>query len=102
MFVYILECSDGSYYTGVTNSIWIRFDQHQRGMHPESYTYSRRPVKLVYFQTFNSPLPAIAYEKKIKKWSHAKKKALIEGKYYLLPALSKKDFGKKKKKRQFE
>lgn len=43
-FVYILECSDGSYYTGSTDDIQKRLWQHMQGVEPASYTYSRRPV----------------------------------------------------------
>jgi putative endonuclease len=46
--VYILECSDGSYYTGSTNNIQNRLWQHQQGTEPHSYTYPRRPVKLAW------------------------------------------------------
>jgi putative endonuclease len=45
--VYILECSDGSYYTGSTDDVQKRLWQHQEGMEVSSYTYTRRPVKLV-------------------------------------------------------
>ena len=47
-FVYILECSDGSYYTGSTDDINKRLWQHEQGIEVSSYTYSRRPVKLVW------------------------------------------------------
>jgi len=94
MFVYILECSDKTYYTGVTNNPELRTEQHNTGIHPTSYTYTRRPVKLVFHQMFNSPSQAIAFEKKIKKWSKAKKQALINEQYEKLTALSKKKFKK--------
>lgn len=89
-YVYILECSDQTYYTGITNNVDKRVNEHQLGLHPGSYTYDRRPVELVYYETFTDPDTAIAFEKKIKKWSHAKKKALIEANYHLLPSLAKK------------
>ena len=92
MYVYILQCNDDSYYTGVTNDIDRRFKEHQSGSKRESYTFSRRPLKLVFHTTFNSPDKAIICEKRLKKWSHEKKKALAEGKYELLPELSKKKF----------
>jgi putative endonuclease len=96
MYVYILECSDGSFYVGVTNNLSLRFLQHQDGKNPGSYTYSRRPLKLVWSKTINGPLAAIRYEKKLKKWSRKKKLALINGEYHLLPGLSKKkNFTKK-------
>jgi len=92
MFVYILECSDKTYYTGVTNNLELRLEQHQSGVNPEAYTFSRRPVELVFYQMFNSPLQAFDFETRIKKWGRAKKKALIDEHYHKLPKLSKKEF----------
>ncbi len=94
MFVYILECSDGTYYTGVTNNLELRLEQHQQGIHRESYTYSRRPVKVVFYQLFTSNPQAFDFEKRIKKWSKAKKLALIQDHYEKLPVLSKKKFNR--------
>ncbi|WP_298395385.1 GIY-YIG nuclease family protein [Flavobacterium sp.] len=76
-FVYILKCSDNSYYTGFTNNLERRFGEHQAGKNKESYTFSRRPLKLMWFETFNDVLNAIAIEKQIKGWSRIKKEALI-------------------------
>ncbi len=78
-FTYILKCSDGSFYTGVTNDLDARLSGHQRGLITTSYTFSRRPVKMVYTQEFYDPNEAIALEKQIKGWSRRKKIALIEG-----------------------
>ena len=77
LYVYILECADNSFYTGVTNDVGRRFIEHQSGLHENSYTYSRRPLKLVYCKQFRSPIEAINYEKQLKGWSKAKKIALI-------------------------
>ncbi|WP_373400336.1 GIY-YIG nuclease family protein [Algoriphagus halophilus] len=88
-FVYILECSDSSYYTGVTNNIDRRFAEHQDGIDSFSYTYYRRPVNLVFQQDFQEIKEAIAFEKQIKKWSRAKKEALIRGDWEQLKELSK-------------
>jgi len=90
IYVYILECSDGSFYTGVTNNPERRLIEHNEGIHSDSYTYSRRPVDLKYCEQFNDPELAILWEKKIKGWSHKKKKALIEDNWEELCALSKK------------
>lgn len=87
MWVYILKCSDGSYYTGVTNNLERRFAEHQSGQH-EGYTYSRLPVELEFSQEISNPLEAIAVEKRIKKWSRAKKEALIKGDYKLIHELA--------------
>ncbi|WP_312768994.1 GIY-YIG nuclease family protein [Epilithonimonas sp.] len=91
-YVYILECSDGTYYTGVTENVYKRLDEHQDGKHFGSYTFSRRPLQLVYFCQFMDIEQAIVFEKKIKKWSKAKKLALIEGRFSDLPNLAKKKF----------
>ena len=92
MYVYILACSDKTYYVGVTNNLERRLKQHNSGINPESYTYSRRPLELKFYELFNDPISAIAFEKKIKKWSRAKKEALINNKFDLLLELSKKKF----------
>ena len=93
-FVYILLCADKTYYTGVTENVYKRFDEHQDGKYFGSYTFSRRPLQLVYFCQFMDIEQAIVFEKKIKKWSQAKKLALIEGRYEDLPNLAKKKFDK--------
>jgi putative endonuclease len=89
MYVYILECSDNSYYTGVSNVPERRFQEHSIGINRNSYTFTRRPLKFVFSQIFSDPNSAIAFEKKIKRWTRVKKKALIENKWELLPELSK-------------
>ena len=91
-FVYILKCSDNTYYTGVTNNIERRFKEHQSGESKTSYTYSRRPLELVYYTSFNDVDNAILFEKRIKKWSRKKKEATIKGEFEKLPNLSKKGF----------
>jgi len=93
-YVYILKCSDNSFYVGVTNNIERRFAEHQQGVDINSYIYSRRPVELVFYGEFSNPDIAIEYEKKIKKWSRKKKQALIDGEFEKLPNLSKKKFNK--------
>ena len=79
MYVYILHCNDGTYYTGVTNNYERRFAEHQEGLDPGCYTHNRRPLKLVYVEAFDKPMKAINREKQIKGWSKAKKAALING-----------------------
>jgi putative endonuclease len=91
-YVYILKCADGTYYTGVTSNLTQRVFQHQKGFHKNSYTYSRRPVKLVFYAEFTDINLAIVKEKQIKKWSRAKKEALINGEFDKLPNLAKKKF----------
>lgn len=87
-FVYILRCSDQSYYTGITNNIEVRFIQHQSGIFTESYTHKRRPVELVFFCEFNDVLQAIAFEKQVKGWSRKKKEAIINDNWVKLKQLS--------------
>ena len=76
-YVYILQCSDGSYYSGVTSNLEARLIQHEDGYYPKCYTASRLPVTLVFWERFYNPLHAIQFEKKLKGWSRAKKEALI-------------------------
>jgi len=91
-YVYILLCSDKTYYTGVTSNLNNRIQEHQVGKHPKSYTYKRRPVELVYYAEFTDISIAISTEKQIKKWSRLKKEALINNEYEKLPNLSRKKF----------
>ncbi len=94
-YVYILECSDKSYYTGFSSRLNIRIIEHKTGKYPDCYTFKRRPIKLVFHTTFSNPNHAIACEKQIKKWSRAKKEALINNTFEKLPNLSKKKFNNK-------
>ena len=91
-YVYIIECSDKSFYVGVTNDVFKRFIEHQDNNDYKSYTFNRKPLKLVFFTSFNNIEIAIEKEKQIKKWSRSKKLALIQGHFELLPNLSKKKF----------
>ena len=87
-YTYILECSDKSFYTGFTNNLEERLIEHKSDNEPKSYCHSRRPVSLVYFKEFKYVNDAIAYEKQIKRWSRAKKIALINGDIDLLKYLA--------------
>ena len=88
--VYILKCSDKTYYTGVTSNIEKRIIEHQSGFYKDSYTYTykRRPIEFVYYTAFTNIELAIEKEKQIKKWSKAKKEALIKSEYEKLPNLA--------------
>lgn len=77
LYVYIVKCNDGSYYTGITNNIEKRLIQHNEGLNTESYTHSRRPVNLVFYELFTDYNLAIEWETRVKKWSVKKKEALI-------------------------
>ncbi|NER12946.1 GIY-YIG nuclease family protein [Leptobacterium flavescens] len=87
-YVYILRCSDNSLYTGITSNIEKRFSEHQEGKLKNAYTFSRRPLKLEFYQEFMEPEQAIYFEKKIKKWSKEKKEALIRKDFDMLQILS--------------
>ena len=93
-YVYILKCSDETYYTGFTSNLNKRLLEHNTGLHKESYTFSRRPLVLEFYAEFTNVQIAIETEKQIKKWSRAKKQALIKGEFDQLPNLSKKKFNK--------
>ena len=77
--VYILKCSDGSYYTGSTVNLTRRLWEHEQGLSGEAYTFSRRPVELVWSYEFPLYKDALYVEYQIKGWSRAKKEALIRG-----------------------
>jgi putative endonuclease len=88
LYVNILECSDDSFYIGVTNDVGRRFIEHITGLHEDSYTNCRRPLKLVFCRQFKSPMKAIKFEKQLKGWTRAKKIALINNDISLLHELS--------------
>ncbi len=87
-FVYILKCSDGLIYTGFTNDVARRFEEHQLGLNKNCFTYKRRPLDLIFHQEFNDVNQAIYFEKKIKNWSGKKKLALANGDFNLLQILA--------------
>jgi predicted GIY-YIG superfamily endonuclease len=87
-WVYMLLCWDGSYCVGVTSRLDQRLEEHQSGIDRECFTRTRRPVLLVYSETFRTPGEAIAAEKRIKGWSRAKKRALIGGSWCEIRRLS--------------
>ena len=87
--IYILVCSDGSYYAGVTRrSLEERVSEHVQGLIP-GYTFTRRPVKLVFSEHYERIVDAIAAERRIKGWSKAKKEAYMRGDFSALVALAK-------------
>ena len=88
-FVYILRCIDGRYYVGSTRgSLERRVSEHNAG-HFGGFTKSRRPVELVFSQSFERVDDAVAAERQLKGWSRAKKEALIQGDAEALVKLSK-------------
>jgi putative endonuclease len=86
-YTYILECADGTYYVGSTFHLERRLGQHSAGEGAE-YTRRRRPVSLVWTAEFPSVRDAYFLEKQIQGWGHAKRQALIEGRFEDLPGLA--------------
>ena len=87
-YVYILKCSDSSYYTGMTNNMNRKFYEHQNGLNLSCYTFDKRPLQLVFSTEFNEVNQAIAFEKQVKGWSRKKKEAIIDDKWEDLKNLS--------------
>ena len=79
-FLYILLCSNGTYYTGSTTNLELRLEQHQAGQ-GANHTRKYLPVKLVYYEEFDRIDEAFYREKQIQGWSKEKKEALIEKRY---------------------
>jgi len=87
-FRYILRCADGSFYIGITRTtLEIRIAQHNSGA-LGGYTATRRPVTLVFSQWFERITDAIENERRLKKWSRAKKEAFIQGDFVALRQLA--------------
>ena len=94
-WIYMLRCADSSYYVGSARNhdLAQRIAEHQAGTYP-GYTSTRRPVRLVWSEYFDRITDAIAIERKIKRWSRAKKEALIRGDWMKIKLLSRRRAGK--------
>ncbi len=78
-FFYIVRCSDNSLYCGQTNNLQKRINEHNSDKTKSAkYTKIRRPVKPVYFEEYPTLQEAMRREWQIKKWSKAKKEALVK------------------------
>lgn len=86
--VYILQCSDGSYYIGHTDNLAVRIARHNSAR-AAKWTACRLPVKLAYSEPYETEGQAVARERQIKRWSSAKKEALIAGDTKALRVLAK-------------
>ena len=75
-FVYILRCSDDSYYVGKTTALRARLDEHQAGV-AANFTAARRPVEMIYAEEYETLGQAEDRERQLKRWSRSKKEALI-------------------------
>ena len=95
-FVYMLRCSDGSYYVGSAtgDDLEPRILEHQTGAHTGGYTFKRRPVAPVWSERFDRITDAISAERQIKGWSRAKKEALIKGDWDRIRLLAKRPTGR--------
>jgi putative endonuclease len=83
-WVYILKCSDGSYYTGHTDNFEIRIAQHNAG-ECLGYTATLLPVELAWSQEFNTREEALSAERQIKGWSRKKKEAMMRDDWAEVP-----------------
>jgi len=93
-YVYMLRCSDGSFYVGSTRDLTTRLHQHQIGL-GAAFTRTRLPVELVWHEEHENVGLAFSREKQVQNWGRAKRLALIDGDYESLPGLAKKDFGRR-------
>ncbi len=75
--VYMVRCSDGTLYTGITNDLEKRIEAHNSGKEGARYTRSRRPVKLVYSEQVKSKSAAAKLEYQLKKLPRLKKDTLV-------------------------
>jgi len=87
-YLYILRCSDGSYYVGSTTDLSRRIIEHQNGV-GANFTSKHLPVKVVYYEEFDRIEDAFRREKQLQGWSRKKKEALIQKDKELLIKLSK-------------
>ena len=87
--VYLLKCSDNSIYVGHTTALTARITRHNQGR-AARWTSYRRPVLLIYYETYGTETDAVQREQQIKRWSRAKKMALAKGDRRELQSLSKK------------
>ncbi len=77
-FVYIVECSDGTLYTGIARNVERRVREHNSSQHGAKYTRTRRPVQLVYTQACADRSAALKEEMRIKQLSRPEKLALLK------------------------
>jgi putative endonuclease len=86
-WTYILECRDGSFYVGSSGDLAARLQVHQSGNGP-AFTATRLPIRLVYSERHASLEAAVKRERQLKRWTHAKKAALVVGDAQRLRVLS--------------
>jgi len=76
--MYVVECADGSYYTGITTDMTRRLNEHNRTKRGAKYTRSRRPVRLIYFESHENRSEASRAEAAFKKLTRKKKEIYID------------------------
>ncbi|MEQ8178170.1 MAG: GIY-YIG nuclease family protein [Amphiplicatus sp.] len=94
VWVYMLRCADGSYYVGKYQGpdlAW-RVSEHNTAHYPDAYTAKRRPVELVWAQWFSRYDDAVAFERRLKGWSRAKKEAFIRNDFGKVSEYAKRGF----------
>ena len=96
-WVYILRCSDGTYYVGSTTNLELRVWQHNNSGEGAAYTRKRRPVVLVWADEFDSVAEAFAFEKRVQGWGRAKREALIRDDFDALPGLASRSFANRRR-----
>ncbi len=87
-YMYILQCSDDHYYTGSTNDLERRMEEHQNG-EGANFTHRHLPFKLIYLEEFERIDDAYFREKQVQGWSRKKKESLVAKKSDLLHELAK-------------
>jgi putative endonuclease len=97
VYVYMLRCADRSYYIGSAtgDDLGPRIDQHNAGSH-KGYTFTRRPVVLVWSEHFERITDGIAVERQLKGWSRAKKEALLNSEWAKVSKLARRRAGRPK------
>tara|TARA_R110000796_G_scaffold66967_8_gene153869 strand:- start:2150 stop:2515 length:366 start_codon:yes stop_codon:yes gene_type:complete len=90
-WVYLLQCADGKYYVGSHrgDDVGARVWEHNEGINSKAFTYSRRPVTLLWCGAFADPAEMVSFERQMKGWTRAKKEAFVQGDWERLKALSK-------------
>jgi putative endonuclease len=77
-YVYVLECADGTYYTGYTTDVERRVSEHDDG-DGAKYTRGRTPVSLVHVESYDSRSTAMSREHEVKTFTRARKERLVDG-----------------------
>jgi putative endonuclease len=94
-FVYMLRCSNRSLYVGIStgDDLTLRIAQHNAGAY-RGYTFTRRPVQLIWSEHFPVITDAIAVERQLKGWRRKKKEALASGEWSRVQSLAKRRAGR--------